>query len=149
MGDQRIAMHERDVLLRLADGSRIEGKVFLGLYEAHRNGPQRLGDLLNGEGCFFPVRSADEVILVNLAQIVSAATVADGEADDLMRLGEKYRIRVTTLGREEIAADIFVNLPSTHQRVKDALNLSGRFLPLFSGDSILYLNTEFILYVKD
>ncbi len=149
MDDQRIKMHSRQVVMVLSNGSRMEGEVFLGLYEAHRNGPQKLGDLLNGENGFLPIRTAEGVLLVNLALIVSVSTETAGEADDLMRLGEKYRIQVTTLTGEDISAELFVNLPPDRRRVKDALNQPQRFLPLFMEEKILYLNTGFILSVRD
>jgi hypothetical protein len=149
MPEQAIAMRKRRVDMVLADGSRVIGEVYLGLYEAHRDGPQRLGDLLNGEDRFLPVRTTGEVFLVNLARIVRAQTRMDEEADELMRLGTHYQVRISTMLGEEIAADLYVNMPQSHRRVKDCLNQPQRFLRLFGVEEIIYLNTEYIVCVRD
>ncbi len=149
MGDQQIDMQKRQVSLILGDGSRLDGEVFLSLYDARHVGPQRLGGLLNGKDRFLPVETAEGVTLVNIARIACARTGTDQEAAELMRLGKKYRVRITTLLQEEIAADLYVNLPQTRQRVKDCLNQPLCFLPLFQGDEMLYLNLDYILRVHD
>lgn len=149
MAEQRIPMQKRLVNLVLADGSRLEGDVFLSLYEAHRMGAQRLGDLLNSEIRFLPVKTAAGIQLVNSTLIVSARTNQSEEADELMRLGEKYSIYVTTLLQEELVVDLYVNLPQASNRVKDCLNQQQRFLPVFRDEEVLYLNTSYILRVRD
>ncbi len=149
MAEQRIPMQKRLVNLVLADGSRLEGDVFLSLYEAHRMGAQRLGDLLNSEIRFLPVKTAAGIQLVNSTLIVSARTNQSEEADELMRLGEKYSIYVTTLLQEELEVDLYVNLPQASNRVKDCLNQQQRFLPVFREEEVLYLNTSYILRVRD
>lgn len=149
MAEQRIPMQKRLVNLVLADGSRLEGDVFLCLYEAHRMGAQRLGDLLNSEIRFLPVKTAAGIQLVNSTLIVSARTNQNEEADELMRLGEKYSIYVTTLLQEELVVDLYVNLPQASNRVKDCLNQQQRFLPVFRDEEVLYLNTSYILRVRD
>jgi hypothetical protein len=112
-------------------------------------GPQRLGDLLNSEIRFLPVKTAAGIQLINSALIVSARTDQSGEADELMRLGEKYSICVSTLLQEEIVVDLYVNLPQASNRVKDCLNQQQRFLPVFREEEVLYLNTSYILRVRD
>jgi hypothetical protein len=149
MAEQRIPMQKRLVNLVLADGSRLEGDVFLSLYEAHRMGAQRLGDLLNSEIRFLPVKTAAGIQLVNSTLIVSARTNQSEEADELMRLGEKYSIYVTTLLQEELVVDLYVNLPQASNRVKDCLNQQQRFLPVFRDEEVLYLNTSYILRIRD
>jgi hypothetical protein len=149
MDEQRIAMQKRRVGLLLVDGSRLEGDVFLNLYDARRMGPQRLGDLLNSEIRFLPVETPAGIQLVNCALIVNAYTDQREEADELTRLGEKYSICVTTLLQEEIAVDLYVNLPKGSRRVKDCLNQQQRFLAVFREREVLYLNTSYILRVRD
>jgi hypothetical protein len=88
-------------------------------------------------------------VLVNLDAVVGVRTAAAAEADELMSLGEKYRVRVTTRLGEELLADLHVNLPATRSRVKDALNQPQRFLPLFQAGEVLYLNVAHLLCVQD
>ena len=49
MDEQKIEKEAQAILFELPDGSKIEGEVFLRLYEAHHEGHQKIGDLLNNE----------------------------------------------------------------------------------------------------
>ena len=50
MEEQKIAKNRRHVILTLADGSVVEGDVFLSLYEAHGHGQQRVGETAERRG---------------------------------------------------------------------------------------------------
>jgi hypothetical protein len=148
MTDQRIAKERRPVLFTLADGREVEGEVFLSLYEAKRMGPQRVGELLNGEEGFLPVSTSEGMIHLNVSNIVTARTGMQSEWDDLETLGKKYTVRISThLG--EIAGEVFVNLPREHSRVSDYLNQPDRFLRIAGPEEILYIGARFILAVRD
>jgi hypothetical protein len=148
MTDQKIVKERRPVLFTLADNSEVEGEVFLSLYEARRMAPQRVGDLLNEEGTFLPVATADGMVHLNVSNIVTARTAAPLEWDDLEALGKKYAVRIKThLG--EIAGEVFVHLPLEHCRVSDYLNQPDRFLRLLASDEVLYIGARFILAVRD
>lgn len=147
--DRKIAKNRRQVLFTLADGSEVCGKVFLSLYEATHHGPQRVGELLNGEEGFIPVETEEGTVHLNVANIVCAVTPLAEEGDDLMTLGEKYRVRVSTLGGKEIKGDVFVNLPHERCRVSDYLNQAERFCRIYLPDEIAYLGTRYMLAVRD
>jgi hypothetical protein len=148
MTDQKIAKERRPVLFILADGSEVKGEVFLSLYEARRMGPQRVGELLNGEDLFLPVATAEGMLHLNVSNIVMARTETQPEWDDLETLGRKYSVRISThLG--EIAGEVFVNLPREHSRVSDFLNQPDRFLRISGPEEIVYVAARFILSVRD
>jgi hypothetical protein len=148
MIDQKIDKQRRDVLFTLADGSEVAGEVFLRLYEAHRPGPQRVGELLNGEDRFIPVATADGMVHLNVLNVVTARTSAVAEWDDLEGLGRKYAVRVTTrLG--EITGEMFVNMPEENCRVSDYLSRPNRFFQVLVPDYVLYVGARFILFLRD
>ncbi|PLX83493.1 MAG: hypothetical protein C0617_11225 [Desulfuromonas sp.] len=149
MGEQKIEKNRRRVLFTLADGSDIEGTVFLSLYEMHRLGPQRVGELLNGEDAFIPVETAEGLLHLNVANISVARTDADGEVDELMTLGRRYPVEVTTLHGPQVRGEVCVNLPDGNCRVRDFLNQPLRFFPLFLPGEVAYLNPCFVLSVRD
>ena len=149
MDDQKISKAIRQVRFTLADGHTLVGEVFLNLYEMRHAGPQRVGDLLNGEVLFLPVRVAGETLLVNVEQILSARVAAAAELDDLMTLGERYTVEVITLSGEPVVADLYVSLPSTSCRVTDYLNQPQRFFTFISTKEVIYLNRRFVLAVRD
>ncbi len=148
MIDQKIVKERRPVLFTLSDGSEVKGEVFLSLYEAKRMGPQRVGELLNGEDVFLPVAAAEGMIHLNVSNIVTARTGSQSEWDDQETLGRKYTVRISThLG--EITGDVVVNLPREHSRVSDYLNQPDRFFRVFRPGEVLYIAARFILAVRD
>ena len=149
MEDQRISVETRRVELVLGDGSRLVGDTFLQLHGMHLTGLQRVGEVLNAEDDFLPLRSGDGVELVNLRQVVAVEVAAVDEFDPLLGLGKEHRIQVTPTVGEPRDVRIFVNLPGGHNRVKDFLNQRDRFLLFLDGDRVLYLARNCILRVKD
>ncbi|HKK01581.1 MAG TPA: hypothetical protein VJ955_05390 [Desulfuromonadales bacterium] len=149
MGDQKISKAIRKVRLTLADGRSLAGEIFLNLYEVRHAGQQRVGDLLNGDVAFLPVRVDCETLLVNVEQILSARVAAADELDELMTLGERYTVEVVTLSGDPIVADLYVNLPSGSCRVTDYLNRPQRFFTFVALKEVLYFNRRFVLAVRD
>jgi hypothetical protein len=149
MEDQKIAKIRRQVLFTLADGSTVDGEVFLNLYEARHERPQRVGELLNSDDAFIPVETAAGTIHLNSINIVSAQTSFMEEGDELMRLGEQYRVQIATSLGTVIVGQVFVNLPHERSRVSDYLNQRQRFCRVLRAEEIIYIGTRFILSVQD
>jgi len=148
MADQRIAKNRQQVTFTLADGSEVQGEVFLSLCDARHRGPQRVGELLNGEEDFIPVATSVGMVHLNIANIVTAKTSDKSEWNELEQLGKKYSVRIATLLGEE-SGEVFVNLPQYTSRVSDYLNQPARFYRLFISDHIVYIGARFILSVRD
>lgn len=148
MDEGRIQKATRPAKIILSTGREIRGHVFVGLYDSHHSGPQRVGELLNEEKPFVPVKTAKGVLLINRTHIVSATLPTNLERDDLVTLGKRYQVRVTTT-RGEVRGVVFVNLPDGATRVADYFNQPAQFLPIFQTRTVLYLNREFILLVRD
>lgn len=147
--DRKIEKEVRPILCELSDGSEIEGDVFLRLYEARHAGPQKVGDLLNEEKKFLPVKAKGGTLLLNRSHIVLTKVKAELEKDDLMTLGKKVTVRLKMHRGREIQGDIFINLPEGFCRVKDYVNQPTRFFTLIQPDFVIYINQEFILSVRD
>ena len=148
MIEQRIAKNRQLVLFTLADGSEVEGEVFLSLCDARHRGPQRVGELLSGEECFIPVATADGMVHLNISNIVMARTSEKSDWVELEQLGKKYFVRIATL-LGEVAGEVFVNLPQYTSRVSDYLNQPERFFRVFMQEHIVYVGARFILSVRD
>jgi hypothetical protein len=149
MQEQKIAKNRQQVIFTLADGSELEGEVFLSLYEVRRQGPQRVGELLNGEDVFLPVKTTAGTVHLNVANIIQASTPAATERHELMMLGKRYNVRVTTLHGKTIEGEIFVDLPQDRSRVSDYLNRPDRFFRVFVPGHIVYIAARFVLEVRD
>jgi len=149
MDSQRISKETCSVLFSLSDGRKLWGEVFLNLYGARHDGSQRVGELLNGDECFVPIRADGETLLINLFQLVSAQVEAAVELDELMTLGEHYTVRVQTVLGQDFSAEVYVDLPEGGRRVKDFMNRAQGFMRFIVGDQVLYLNRNFIVSVQD
>lgn len=149
MDDQRISVETRGIEVLLANGDVIRGETFLQLHGAHLSGPQRIDEVLNGADNFLPVRSGKEIELVNLEQVISVSTAVEEEFDPLLSLGEEYQIKVEAAVGKALDVRIFVNLPGGHNRVKDFLNQSKRFLLFIHDDQVIYMARNRILRVRD
>ena len=148
MDEGRIEKATRRARLVLSDGREVHGDVFVGLYEPHHVGPQRVGELLNEQEAFIPVKTDEGVLLVNRTRVISVTLPADREQDDLVTLGKRYEVRVTTT-HGELKGAIFINLPETSARVRDYFNQPLPFLALFQSQTVAYLNRDFIVLVQD
>lgn len=149
MNDQRISVATRTVQLTLSNGSRLSGETFLQLHGEYLAGLQTVGEILNSEDNFLPLRHDGKVELINLEQVVSVSVSAEEEFDPLLALGEEHQLWIEpTVGRP-LNAHIFVNLPGGNNRVKDFLNQKCRFLLFLHEKQIVYLARNKILRVQD
>ncbi|MDA3903509.1 MAG: hypothetical protein PF441_08700 [Desulfuromusa sp.] len=149
MDEQRISVEARRVKLTLSNGSQLTGETFLQLHGKHLTGIQRIGEILNGEDNFLPLRYGGKVELINLEQVISISAAAEEEFDPLLALGEEHQIWVEPTVGEALNARIFVNLSGDRNRVKDFLNQKKRFLLLLQEDQVVYLARNKILRVQD
>jgi hypothetical protein len=149
MDDQRISVARRNIKLTLSNGVQVSGETFLQLHGEHSTGLQRVGEILNGDNIFLPVRQDDRVELVNLEQIVSVEVAAEEEFNPLLALGEEHQIKVEAVVGDVLDVRIFVNLPGGRNRAKDFFNQQKRFLLLLQDDRIIYLARNKILRIQD
>ncbi len=150
MNDRKIEKKIRKVFFLLSDHSKIDGHVFLSLYEVTHSGPQNLGDLLNGEDEFIPLKTEKGIVLLNRTHIVQARIDSEGESDDIMKMGSGYSICAKMGVGESVEGDIFISLQDGRfGRVKDYANLPFTFLRLFQPKHVVYLNQHYIISIHD
>ncbi len=148
MDERKIQKGTQGVKILLSTQEQLEGQVFLRLHEAHHDGRQKVGDLLNQGLTFIPVKTGSDAFLLSTSQIVTLETALEFERDDTMTLGKKYDVRISMIHGKEIAGNIFVNLPDDSSRIKDYFNQPVRFFAVSRPESILYVNGAFILSVS-
>ena len=149
MDDQKISVATRKVELTLSNGSQLIGETFLQLHGEHLTGLQKIGEILNGEDNFLPLRYEGKVELINLEQVVSVSVAAEKEFDPLLALGEEHQLWIEPTVGQALDVHIFINLPGGRNRVKDFLNQQTRFLLFLHEDRIIYLSRNKILRVRD
>lgn len=149
MEEQRISVQTRRVEIALTNGERLKGELFLQLHGAHIDGPQRLGEILNGEDSYIPLRHDGQIDLINLEQVVAVSSSATEEVDDLLKIGEEHQVKVYTTTGQSMDLRIYVNLPCGKTRVKDFLNQRKKFLLFLHDDTVIYLSRDNIIRVLD
>lgn len=149
MDSQKISVETRYVELVMVNGTTISGETFIQLHGAHQVGMQRIGELINSDEDFLPVRRDGVVELVNLEQVVSIATAATEEFDPLLELATKHDIQVEPAGGSILDVRIHVDLPGGQSRVKDFLNQDKRFLHFVREDQVIYIARRKIMRVRD
>ena len=149
MNDQRISVATRRVELTLSNGSQLTGETFLQLHGEYLAGMQTVGEILNGEDNFLPLRYDNKVELINLEQVVSVSVSAEEEFDPLLALGEEHQLWIEPTVGSALEVHVFVNLPGGRNRVKDFLYQECRFLLLLHEKQIIYLARNRILRVQD
>jgi len=149
VSEYRIEKRRRDLKLVLADGSELEGEVFLRAVSRYRSRPEEPGDLLNDDDPFFALMRSGEAILVAKAQVTSVITTVD--EDDALDTGA-LGVTVELTLRDGTVHDgsIFLESRSDRPRLLDFLNsYHGRFLPVVSPGRLLLVNTQSIAHVRE
>ncbi|MCK5065019.1 MAG: hypothetical protein KAQ97_07035 [Candidatus Fermentibacteraceae bacterium] len=149
MSSEKIDKKKKEVLFTLSDGTEIKGEVYLWLYSTNHIGAQRIDELLNDENHFIPVETVDGFVLLNSTNIMHAKTNLEEKSHNLIMMGEKYRVSITTLHHKNLEVDLFISLPEGFRRVKDYLNQPIRFFTFFQSGYILCINRDFILSIQD
>lgn len=149
MSNEKIDKKRKEVLFTLTDGTEIKGETYLWLYSTNRMGVQRIDELLNEGTPFIPVKTADGYVLLNSTHIMLAQTKIEKNIHDIIMMGEKYNVHITTLLHKNLEADLFISLPEGFRRVKDYLDQPIRFFTFFLPDHILCVNRDCILSIRD
>lgn len=149
MEDHRISVQTKKVDISLSNGETISGEIFLQLHGSKSYGLQKIGEILNGEDAFIPVRHGNKTELINLCHIISLSCDSTEEIDELQALGHHYVVSVETPNKTFHNLHVYVNLPTDHERIKDFLNQNRIFFLFLSNDKALYLRRDKIIKVTD
>jgi hypothetical protein len=149
MSEYRIEKRRRSLRMILADGSALEGDVFLRSVSRYRSRAEEPGDLLNDADPYFALERNGETLLVAKAQVASAETeVAEDDALETGALG--VTVEVTLKDETTHDGSIFLESRSDRPRLMDFLNAyRDRFIPVVSPGKVVLVNTQFIAHVRE
>ncbi|NOY84834.1 MAG: hypothetical protein GXO96_08470 [Nitrospirae bacterium] len=150
MNDHKIEKAIRSVSFLLSDQSKIEGYVFLSLHDLAHSGPQNLGDLLNGDEEFIPIKTEKGIELINLNHLIQARIDPEEELDEVMKMGSSYTICAQLSVGAPVEGDVYISLQDGRfGRVKDYANLPFTFLRFFQPKCVIYVNQRYIISLHD
>jgi hypothetical protein len=149
MSEFRIEKVRRELSVVLADGSRLEGDVFLRPVSRYSSRPEEPSDLLNDAEPYFALVTNGSAMLVAKSSVVRAETSYSDDHDlGLGSLG--VPVEVTQTDGSVCTGSIFLESRSDRPRLLDFLNsYRDRFLPVVDARQVFLVNTQTIAHVRE
>jgi hypothetical protein len=150
MSDYRIEKIRRSISVVLADGTRLDGEVFLRPLSRYRPRPEEPGELLNDADPFFVLIRNGEAVLIAKAGVAFAETTVPIVEEEFEIAALGVPVEVTLTDGTVCAGSIFLETRSDRPRLLDFLNsYSARFLPVLDPTHVLLVNTRNIAHVRE
>ena len=122
--------------------------VFLADFAPNHAGGERLSDLLNGAGGFFPAVDAetDQVVFLNRDTIAVARIAAAFERDPAseLTLPTEHEVSIRLSDGQQIEGLISFVMPPERSRLMDFLNESPPFFRLLQKDCVSLVNKHHV-----
>ena len=152
MSEFRVEKHRAEAELTLSTGARVKGAFFLSGSSAGHAGPERVGDVLNGEEGFFPFELAGDgtprTVLVNRAHVTTIAlppSVIEAQLDPGYDIATKRRVSILLSTGTRVAGTVSVSRPIGHDRLSDYAHAGEVFRYLETSDHTLIINSAHIV----
>jgi hypothetical protein len=130
--------------IKFSDGDRISGQFFIKPSTRGLPGSEMVIDLLNDERLYIPFEIAGDKISLLQKESIMMVTLAINEMpNDLPYLSQIFT-RICLLSGDDLEGNIFIDLPKTHARLSDFLNLSNRFFYIEVDGQDFLINTKFV-----
>lgn len=144
MNELRVPKQRVEVELLLPGGESRRVAVFLAEFASHHRGGERLSDLLNGPGAFFPAVDidADQVSFINRTAIAVARVAPEGEPDPSAEftLPTEHEVAITLVDGTTIEGLIAFVKPPERSRLMDYLNEAPPFFRVLEGQRVSLVN---------
>ena len=154
MSELRVEKRRAAAELTLSTGGKVRGSFFLAGSSATHFGPERVGDLLNGEAGFFPfaVESDGATALYNRMQLVSVRLLeSTGEArlDPGYELATERRVSMLLTNGESLCGAVRVYRPAGRDRLSDYARSAEVFRYVETPDATFIVNSAHIVELKE
>ena len=152
MSEFRVEKRRAEAELTLSTGTRVKGAFFLAGSSAGHAGPERVGDVLNGEEGFFPFELAGDgtprTVLVNRAHVTTIAlppSVIEAQLDPGYDIATKRRVSILLSTGTRVAGTVSVPRPIGHDRLSDYAHVGEVFRYVETSDHTLIINSAHIV----
>ncbi len=150
----RVEKRRVEATVSLSSGENVHGWFFVAGGSARREGPERVGDLLNAEPGFLPFERYDggsaRTVLYNRDHLVLVA-LADAEArrDPGYELATRHTIALVLANGRRIVGSVRVYRPQGRDRVSDWARGGDLFRYIETADATLLVNAAYIVEVTE
>ncbi len=144
----QVPTHAVDAEIEIEGGRREDVTFYLAEVAETHEGPETVAEALNRRRKFVPVRSraSAELVLVRRSAIVTVRVAlpnVDQAVEGLTSFIDFVRLELH--GGEVLEGAVATLLPPENARMSDYFNLDAAdFAPLSVGESVVYVNKEFI-----
>jgi hypothetical protein len=152
MSEFRVEKRREAADVTLVTGTTLSGHFFLSGSSAGHTGPERVGDLLNLEGGFFPFESRGQTAMINRSHVLKVALptqIIEPQLDAGYEVAPRQHVRVLLTTGEEIVGDVVVFRPAGHHRLSDYAHVDERFRYLELDDRTLLINSSHIVALTE
>jgi len=150
----RIEKTRADAVLTLINNDTLRGCFFVAQASARTPGPELVGELLNGDGDFFPFeihgRTATETVLLNRRQVMTVA-LADNEArrEPGYEVAPERFVSIRLSNGARLSGSIHVHRPAGKDRLSDWARHPGLFRYLETETVTMLINVAHVVEVKE
>jgi hypothetical protein len=138
--DLRVPKRQVAVEVVLPGGTVRRVSVFLAAAAPGHEGAERVSDLLNGGGNFFPAfdEQSGAMTFLNRESVALARVARDAEewASNGVALATEHEVEITLADGTRLQGVVSYLLPPEHSRLVDFLNHASPFFPLLERDSV-------------
>jgi hypothetical protein len=155
MSQFRVEKRRAEAEIMLATGRSVRGAFFLAGSSATHAGPERIGDLLNGESGFFPFEtgpSAADTLLVNRAHLVSVRLlerVDEPQHDPGYAIATARRVAMLLTNGITLTGTVRVYRPQGRDRLSDYARSPETFRYLESDEATYIVNSAHIVSIYE
>jgi hypothetical protein len=152
----RIEKRRVEAALTLTTGTTVRGCFFLAGSNVNHSGPERVGDLLNGETGFFPfeLSSGDHpaTALYNRTQLLLVRLpeeTIEAQLDPGYSVATEREVRIVLSDGQAVEGRVRVYRPTGRDRLSDYARSPERFRYVETQDGTVIVNAEHIVELRE
>jgi hypothetical protein len=156
MSEFRVEKRRAEAELTLSTGVRVKGAFFLAGSSAGHAGPERVGDLLNGDPGFFPFELSDNgnprTVLYNREHVTMIAlppSAIEAQLDPGYEVAVKRRVSILLSTGTRVAGTVSVYKPAGRDRLSDYAHTVEVFRYVETSDNTLIVNSAHIVEIQE
>ncbi len=153
MSEYRVEKVRADAELTLTTGARVNGCFFLWASSQTHAGPERVGDLLNEQGGFFPFElESGETALYNRAHVVIVrlpSTMSEAQLEPGYEVAKRHLVSMLLSTGDQIVGTVSVFQPSGRDRLSDYARNGDMFRYIETKDHTLIVNSAHLVELQE
>lgn len=153
MSEYRVQKWRADAEVMLTTGGTVKGCFFLSASSQNHAGPERVGDLLNGQTGFFPFELEDgHTALFNRAHVVVIrlpAQVVEAQLEPGYEVATRRDVSMLLSTGERIVGTVSVYRPHGRDRLSDYTRVEEMFRYVETGDHTLIVNSAHMVELRE